>query len=128
MFFLISYLNKPVTLTRWKLILLGLGYAGFLSVGFLYDRQTRKTEQYGELNTFLENRIKTLHGERTALEQSLQQAIDSGLQAQKTIENQYEKDKKDIAVWADTANVDSQTDFFKKHIGSIRQYQSRKNR
>ena len=62
MLILLTYLKKPVTLTRWKLILLGVGCVGFLSVSFLYDRQIRKTDQYGELNAFLEVRIKELHG------------------------------------------------------------------
>lgn len=128
MFILFTYLKKPVTLTRWKLILLGLGCIGFLSVGFLYDRQIRKTDQYGELNTFLETRMKALHGERTRLEESLQEAIDKGLRVQTDIENRYEKDKKNIAVWADTASVDRHTDFFKKRIGAIRQYKTGKNR
>lgn len=122
---LLTYLKKPVNLTRWKVILLALGCIGFLSIGFIYDRQIKKNDQYGELNTFLENRIKALHGERTLLEKSLQDAIDNGLKTQTEIENRYEKDKKDMAVWADTANGDSHTDFFKKRIGNIRQYQEK---
>ena len=125
---ILTYIKKPVTLTRWKLIFLGLGCVGFLSVGFLYDRQIRKTDQYGELNTFLESRMKKLHGERTQLEESLQEAIDKGLQVQTDIENRYEKDTKNNAVWADTASVDRHTDFFKKRVGSIRHYQTGKNR
>ena len=124
---LLTYLKNPVTLSRWKVFFLGLGCVGFLSIGFLYDRQIKKTDQYGELNAFLENRIKSLHGERTVLERTLQDAIDKGLKTQTEIENRHEKDKKNIAVWADTTSVDSQTDFFKKHIGNIRQYKEKRN-
>ena len=124
---LLAYFKKPVTLTRWQLILLKLGCVGFLSVGFLYDRQVRKADQYGELNTFLETRMKKLHGERTQLEESLQEAIDKGLQVQTDIENRYEKDTKNNAVWADTASVDRHTDFFKKRVGPIRQYKTGKS-
>lgn len=123
-----TYLKTPVSLKRFQVALLALGCVGFLTVGFLYDRQTRKTDQYGELNTFLETRIKELHGERTQLEESLQEALDKGLQVQTDIEKRYEKDKKNTTVWADTANVDSQTDFFKKRIGPIRQLKVGKNK
>lgn len=122
-----TYLKTPVSLKRFQVALLAFGCVGFLTVGFLYDRQIRKTDQYGELNTFLETRIKELHGERTALQESLQEALDKGLQVQTEIQNRYEKDKKNITVWADTANVNSHTDFFKKRIGPIRQLKNGKN-
>lgn len=121
------YLKTPVSLKRFQVALLAFGCVGFLTVGFLYDRQTRKADQYGELNTFLETRIKELHGERTQLEESLQEALDKGLQVQTEIQKRYEKDIKKSSVWADTANVDSQTDFFKNRIGPIRQYKNGKN-
>lgn len=122
-----TYLKTPVSLKRFQVALLAFGCVGFLSVGFLYDRQARKTDQYGELNNFLETRIKELNGERTQLEESLQEALDKGLQVQNDIQKRYEKDKKNIAVWTDTANVDSHTNFFKKRIGPIRQLKNGKN-
>lgn len=122
---IIEYLKKPVTLKTYQVTALCLGCAGFLIFLVLYDRAVKKSDQYGELNTFLESRIKELHGERTQLEKSLNDAIENALNQQIQIEQKHEKDLQDNRLFVDSISVSENERLFKKRFGPVRQYKKR---
>jgi 5-bromo-4-chloroindolyl phosphate hydrolysis protein len=125
---LLTYLKKPVAVPKYLFILLLLGCMGFFGFWIVYDRSNHRAEQYDQLNTFLESRIKELQGERTALEISLQDAIDKGLNETETVREQYEKALKNNRYIVDSLSLSEHEKLFQSRYGTIRQYPKRQRK